>query len=82
MDNTVTLGYSVDATTGIPDDTDIATALSDAVCAQVEFWAEVGEANDIDGLAGTDVSLSGYSGPRAPKVSPRAFRILQNAGLV
>lgn len=67
---------------GLPDDTVYAEALRDAVCAQVEFWLEVGEENDIDGLAGTDVSVSGYSGRRPPRVAPRAARILGGAGLI
>lgn len=82
VDNTVTAAFTVDDTTDLPTDADVAAALRDACAAQVEFWAEVGEENDVDGLAGSQVSVSGYSGRRPPKLSPRAFRILQNAGLV
>ena len=82
VDNTVTLAYAVDDTDELPTDTDLAAALRDATCAQVEAWQEVGESNDVDGLAGVDISVGSYSGPRAPKLAPRAFRILQNAGLV
>jgi hypothetical protein len=90
IDNTVTEPFDIDATDGLPTGTlviqgqnvTVASILCDATCAQVEAWAEVGEANDIDGLAGVDISVGSYSGPRAPKLAPRAFRILQNAGLV
>jgi len=65
----------------LPTDTAVAAAFREACCAQVEQWAEVGEENDIDGLAGTDLSVDGYSGPRAPGLAPRARTILVNAGL-
>lgn len=81
IDGTVRGQYTVD-TAGIPTDADIAQALADAVCAQVEQWIEVGEHNDIDGLAGQQTSVSGYSGPRAPRLAPRALDALANAGLV
>lgn len=84
MDQTVRAFYSVDAN-GIPTDTATATALNKATCAQVEQWLEVGEENDIDGLAGTNVAVagkSGYVGYRATELSSRAFRLLSNAGLL
>lgn len=80
MDVTVTASYSVDAD-GIPTNAEVAAALRDAACAQVEQWVEVGESNDIDGLAGSDISVSGYTGKRAPLLAPRAARILHAAGL-
>lgn len=82
IDGVVTAPFDVDPNTDLPTDTDVAAALRDATCAQVEQWLEVGEENDIDGLAGTEVSVQGYSGKRAPKVAPRAFDILQQAGLL
>lgn len=82
IDNTVTVAFAVDDTDQLPTDTDVADAMRDAACAQVEFWSEVGEGNDIDGLAGTKVSAGSYSGDRAPVIAPRASRLLQNAGLV
>lgn len=84
IDGTVRSPYTVD-TNGLPTDTTIAQALNDASCAVVEQWLEVGEENDIDGLAGTNVAVagkSGYVGLRAPHLAPRAFRILSNAGLL
>ncbi|MFE0036836.1 hypothetical protein [Streptomyces sp. NPDC059015] len=40
--------YDVD-TAGLPTDSEVAQAFADAVCAQVEFWGEVGEETDISG---------------------------------
>ncbi|MBQ0827711.1 hypothetical protein [Streptomyces tagetis] len=40
--------YDVDAD-GMPTDAVVAAAFADAVCAQVEFWGEVGEETDISG---------------------------------
>lgn len=80
LDSVIRASFTVNGN-GIPTDADVAAALRDAACAQVEQWLEVGEANDIDGLAGTDVSTSGFSGRRAPSLAPRAARILTNAGL-
>lgn len=82
LDSIVTASFAVDATSRLPSDPDVATALRDACCAVVEFWLEVGEANDIDGLAGTLISTGGYSGRRAPANSVRAIRILRQAGLL
>lgn len=82
LDSLVTAAFAVDPVTTLPTDADTAAALRDACCAVVEFWAEVGEPNDIDGLAGTPVSTGGYSGRRAPANSVRAIRILRQAGLL
>lgn len=82
LDETVLAAFDVDDDTSLPTDEDVATAMRDACCAQVEQWLEVGEPNDIDGLAGTEISVTGYSGRRAPKLAPRAFRILHTAGLM
>ncbi|WP_171110598.1 MULTISPECIES: hypothetical protein [unclassified Streptomyces] len=40
--------YDVDVD-GMPTDPEVAEAFADAVCAQVEFWEEVGEETDISG---------------------------------
>ena len=74
--------FEIDSGTELPTDADVAEALRDATCAQVRQWIEVGEENDIDGLAGTEVSLGSYSGPRAPELAPRAKRYLKLAGLL
>lgn len=81
IDDHVTYPYRVDDTTKLPTDTTIAGVMRDACCAQVEFWIEVGEENDIDGLAGTQVAVAGYSGPRPPLLGPRTRRILGDAGM-
>lgn len=81
VDSYVRAEYPVD-TTGAPTGDDVTEALRDAVCAQIEQWCEVSEANSIDGLAGTQISVDGYSGPRAPDLAPRAHGILKNAGLL
>lgn len=79
VDGAVRQPYTTDDD-GLATDTDIAAALRDATCAQVEQWVEVGEENAVDGLAGTQRSVGG--GVRAPELAPRALRILLNAGLV
>ena len=81
VDETVRTPFDVDDDK-MPTDADVAAALRDATCAVVEGWLEVGEANDIDGLAGTQISTGGYSGLRGPMLPPRAARILRNAGLL
>lgn len=82
VDEWVRAPYTIDDTTKLPTDPDIAAVLRDATCAVVEAWMEVGEDNDIDGLAGAQIAVQGYSGPRAPAVPPRVKRILANAGLL
>ena len=74
--------YDTDSGTGLATDTDLATALANATCAVVEAWIEVGEHNDLDGLASMQVSVGGHSGYRAPPMPPRAHRYLANAGLL
>lgn len=67
-------GTAIDAT--------IAAALRDATCAVVEMWLEVGEDNDVDGLAGESYTVTGYSGLRSPEASGRVLRPLRQAGLL
>ncbi|MGW6455510.1 hypothetical protein ACWF94_06200 [Streptomyces sp. NPDC055078] len=40
--------YEVDLV-GLPTDPEVAAAFANCVCAQVEFWGEVGEENDVSG---------------------------------
>lgn len=82
LDSVIVGSFTVDDVTKLPTDADTAAVLRDACCATVEFWMEVGEENDVDGLAGTPVSTGGYSGRRAPANSVRAIRILRQAGLL
>lgn len=81
VDANVRAMYDTD-TNGAPTDADVAAALRDAVCAQIEAWQEVGEVNSIDGLAGSQIAVDGYSGPRAPDLAPRARNALKVAGLL
>ncbi len=82
LDATATAPFIVSDTTGLPEDVDEAAALRDATCAQVRFWVETGEEHDIDGLAGTAVSIGGVSGQRPPVLAPQALRILRKAMLL
>lgn len=81
VDRVVRVPYDVDDD-GIPTDADVAQVLADAVCAQVEQWLEVGEENDVDGRAGTQVSAQGFTGQRAPRLAPRTADALLSAGLL
>jgi hypothetical protein len=60
--------YTVDAVTGNPP-TAVQAVLSDAVCAQVEYWFEVGEEADLAGYEGSDLA-------------PRAARLLRLSSLI
>lgn len=61
----------------------IADALAQAVCAQIEQWAEVGEDNDIAGFPRDTFASTGISVNRLPDVlAPRAARALRKAGLL
>lgn len=85
MDDTVRAPFTTSGDGDLPTDASIAAAMKNATCAQVEFWQEVGEANDVDGLAGTTIMLTGttgFQGKRAPVVAPRALRYLKAAGLM
>lgn len=82
IDSAVLAAFDIDIVTALPTDSTVAAALRDATCAQVEQWLEVGEENDIDGLAGTQIAVTGFSGKRAPRIAPRALDILRDAGLM
>jgi len=82
IDDALIAPFCIDEATQLPTDTDIAAALRDAACAVVEQWIEVGEANDIDGLAGASVAVGSFQGQRAPRISPRALGVLRSAGLM
>lgn len=82
IDDTVRQPFDVDDDSDLPTDTDVAAAVRDASCAQVEFWLSVGEAHDVEGLAGESVSVAGASYRLPPTLAPRARRILHTAGLL
>lgn len=68
-----------DPTTGQSDYQD---SLRDAVCAQVEFWVEVGEEHDISGQRG-QISVQGLHISQLPgTVADRAKRALARYGLL
>lgn len=73
--------YQVDEE-GRAVDENVAAGLRMATCAVVEMWLEVGEDNDVDGLAGTQVSVSGFSGLRTPEATRRVLRPLRRVGLL
>lgn len=79
----VVSGYPVDEA-GLPTETEVAAALRDATCAQVEQWLSVGEDNDIDGYPrDTAVSGGGVAVSRRPsRLAPRARDILRDAQLL
>lgn len=72
VDAHVTTAFDVDDDTAMPTDALVIAVLRDAVCAQVEHWMTTGEVNDIDGMAGQDVSVSGLSVTRPARLAPRA----------
>ena len=80
VDRAVRAQYPTDDN-GAPTIAELTAALRDATCAQYEQWLEVSEANEIDGLAGSQIAVAGYSGPRAPRIAPRAFDVLHLVGL-
>lgn len=80
--------YDVDSD-GNPTDADVAEALSDATCAQVEWWLETGDelgaASAWGQVAIGSVRLSrgeGAVGASAEEGAPRAAQRLQLAGLL
>lgn len=80
LDNTAlkTAVYDVDDTTGLPTDVDVITAIRDATCAQVVWWADTGSESGAADLY-SDVSIgsarlsrgSGTAG--TPVVAPAAW---------
>ena len=82
LDDHVITRYDVD-TDGLPTDSDTAAALRDAACAQVEYWAEVGEDHDIGSLFNRAAGLGHLSlGALPPELGARPRRILAVAGLL
>lgn len=53
--------YDVVTATGMPSDTDVATAISRAVCAQVAWWGEVGDSTGAAGAGYGSVSIGSVS---------------------
>lgn len=81
VDDFVLAGFGLDPITQLPRDEKVAWALADATCAQVEFWLEVGEEHDVDGIRG-DISVPGVAYPSPPTLAPRARSVLTRASLM
>lgn len=76
--------YDVDKVTGMPTDAEVAAAFAEAVCAQVEFWGEVGVETDISGpLEGVSIGSvqlqygSGENRSGPSYYAPKLLRALQ-----
>lgn len=80
VEDTVIVGWEVDDN-GQPAEPGVVEAFRNAVCAQVEFWLEVGEEHDVTNQRGTigvgDLNVSTLPGT----LSHRAARHLRRAGL-
>jgi hypothetical protein len=84
----LTATYAVD-TAGAPTDAEVAGALADATCAQVEFWLAGGEEDDILGpvqgvaVGGMQLQYGAGSNRTAPvELAPRAARHLRSCSLI
>ena len=57
-----------------------------ATCAQVEYWIEVGESQDIEGtpasISAGNMDINFQGGTAGGELAPRARRILLKAGLL
>jgi len=78
--------YVVDSSSRMPTDPVVIAALRDACCAQVEWWLvtndEVGEFDLYHQINAADQGLQVSRAPgRRARLAPRAFEILQLAGL-
>lgn len=87
-DHTVTAVYDTDFD-GTPQDPNLATALGDATCAQIEFWLTGDEEDDILGplqgvsAGGVQLQMGAGENRSLPMyLAPRAARILRRAGLM
>ncbi len=82
LDAVINAAFTVDDETGLPTDTDVAAAMSDAACAQVEYWIAVGVEIDIEGSAGKQVSVGGLSMRLPERLAPRAEDALRSMNLL
>jgi hypothetical protein len=74
--------YDADPDTSMPTEAAVVSAFSDACCAQVEFWLDVGEEHDIEGLSGGVAIGSLRLDKLPPRLAPRAVDALRDAGLL
>src|SRR4051794_40827609 len=83
VDSYVRVPFALDSETNLPSDETIAQVMSDAACAQVEFWLEVGEDHAVSGLANRQVSIMSLNlSALPPELGPRCERILSTAGML
>lgn len=84
--------YNADTTTGMPTDTRVLAAFRDAVCAQVQWWAEVGDSIGAAGVGWGQVrigtvlmnrSVTAVSGQdsAARMIAPQVVDAVQSADL-
>lgn len=73
-------GYATNSD-GDPTDAHVADWLSDAACAQVEFWLLVSEEHSVAGVRTGTLSVGGVSHNMPNTVAPRALAVLDRAGL-
>ncbi|MEU5608451.1 hypothetical protein AB0H03_06785 [Streptomyces sparsogenes] len=84
--------YDVDATTGMPTNELVLAAIRDAVCAQVQWWGELGDSIGAVGAGWGSVSIGsvslsgaaskpGGSAPAARQVAPQAVDALRSPDL-
>lgn len=83
VDSRITTWYPADET-GLPTELTVSDALSDAVCAQVEYWQTGGgEQDDILGpAASSDVGALSITESWSDRLAPRTFDRLRLAGLI
>jgi hypothetical protein len=60
---------------------DMKSAVTRAVCDQIEFWFEVGAEHDVSGLRGSLVGGRLQVHPVSATLAPRAKRTLRNGGI-
>jgi hypothetical protein len=85
--------YDVDTTTGLPTDPDVAATMRDAVCAQVDWWDELGDSKGALGAGWDDVQIGsvklqrrsptavGASASAAREIAPEVGDVLLSAEL-
>jgi hypothetical protein len=79
--------YTVDDTTGLPTDTAVAQAFTDAVCAQVQWWVELGDQLGAIGVGWGEVRIGsvmlnrGDGQAAARMVAPQALDALRSPDL-
>lgn len=71
-------GYCDTDDDDLPTDATIKAAFRDACIAQVVFWLDHGEHDDIEGQAGRQLSAGGVTWTASPALCERAYRRLRS----